>query len=288
MVGAEVSITPPVRGAASGAPGGSALNVREGRGHLALVAGVQVPAEAERPSVVPVGALAVLVTALRGQQVIPHEILIQLRVLVLLVAVLPVVSRRGRRGRRGRGALAGSLRGDRDGDGLALLANEPAPLVTRGDTCSRELKTPVNLHGPLRLPNIPRAVEDKRVRVRVFIFPLRPLRLGPPLQGHGGLQVDHLEFLLRQSLLQPLQVGLTRLQLRLDVLHRLQVHARHFSVGEFIPPVFGKFLLFPHVRVLTAGCDQPRCGAETVRRRRKLDVPCLTSATLYLCPEETG
>lgn len=271
MVGAQVTITPPVRGAASGATGGSAVNQRERRGQPAVVAGVKVPAVAERPPVVPVGVgrpLAVPADDFWCQQVIPHEIFIQLRILVFSVAARLVIIRLGGAS-RGRVPFlkAGFPWRDRDGDGLACLPAEPAPFPaevardTRCVTCRVELHASRVGHlGPLavaliipppRLPNILRLRKAERVSVKVFIFAFKPFRVVSLLSRHGGLQVDHLEFLLRQSLLEPLQVAFTYLQLRLDVLYGVQVHLGYFSVGEFIPPVFCKFLLFPHIDVQT-------------------------------------
>lgn len=295
VVGAQVPITPPVRGAASGAPGRSAVDVREGRGLPAVVAGVKVPAVTERPpgvpSVVPpVGPLAVPAAGLGCQQVIPDEILVELRVLVLSVAALLVVIGLRRGGGGGRALpLEAGLRGrDRDGDWLTCLAGEPAPLPAEGaddpgcDTCRME---PVGASAPLpvalivppeRLPDIPRVGQAKRVGVEVFILAFKPFRLVFFLSRHGGLQVDHLEFLLRQRLLQPLQVGFTSLQLRLDVLHAVQVHLRHFSVGKFIPPVFCEFLLFPHFDVHTGLlCHQPQSGNATVTEKGGRQLSCV-------------
>ena len=262
MVGAEVPITPPVRGATPGPPGGSAVNLREGRGQPAVIAGVKVPAVAERPSVVPVTAgrpLAVPADDVWHQQVIPDEILVQLRILVLSVAAHLAVIRLGD---DGRGHFPWR---DRDGDRLTCLAAEPAPLPAEGARDARRATRRVVPHAsrvghlgrpvpvalivpPRRFPNIRRLPKARHVRVKVFIFAFKPFRVVSPLSRHGGLQVDHLEFLLRQSLLQPLQVAFTRLQLRLDVLHRVQVHSGHFTVRKFIPPVFCEFLLFPHDR----------------------------------------
>lgn len=295
VVGAQVAITPPVRGAAPGAPGRSAVDVREGRGQPAVVAGVKVPAVTERPpGVPPVGPLVVPAAGLGCQQVIPDEILVELRVLVLSVAALLVVIglRRGGRGRAP--LLEAGLRGrDRDGDWLTCLAAEPAPLPAEGaddpgcGTCRME---PVGDSAPLpvalivppeRLPDIPRVGEAKRLGVKVFILAFKPFRLASFLARHGGLQVDHLEFLLRQRLLQPLQVGFTRLQLRLDVLHAVQVHLRHFSVGKFIPPVFCEFLLFPHFDVHTGLlCHQPQSGNATVAEKGGRQLSCVSSETV--------
>lgn len=272
MVGAEVPITPPVRGAAPGPAGGSAVNLREGRGQPAVIAGVKVPAVAERPPVVPVTAgcpLVVPADDVWHQQVIPDEILVQLRILVLSVAAhLAVIQLRD----DGRGRLhsvrAGFPWRDRDGDRLTCLAAEPAPLPAKGARDTRRATCRVVPHAsrvrhlghpvpvalilpPLWFPNIRRLPKARRVRVKVFIFAFKPFRVVSPLSRHSGLQVDHLEFLLRQSLLQPLQVAFTRLQLRLDVLYRVQVHSGHFSVGKFIFPVFCEFLLFPHIDVHT-------------------------------------
>lgn len=100
-----------------------------------------------------------------------------------------------------------------------------------------------------------------------------------PLPGDRGLQVYHLEFLLRQRLLEPLQVALAYLQLGLDVLHGLQVHLRHFSVGELIPPVFCEFLLLPHIDVLKEGFCARRSPV-TSRPRASVRAKCSASSTL--------
>ena len=92
MVGAQVSVTPPVRGAAAGAAGGSAENLREGRGQPAVVSGVKVPAVAERPQGVR-RPLVVPAAHLWSQQVIPDEVFIQLRILVFSVAPHVVIIR---------------------------------------------------------------------------------------------------------------------------------------------------------------------------------------------------
>lgn len=269
MVGAQVPITPPVGGAAPGAAGGSAVNLREGRGQPAVVAGVKVPAVSERPPGVPVGAgrpLVVPADDLWRQQVIPDEIFIQLRIFVFSVAAhLAVIRLRHASWGRVPSMKAGFPWRDRDGDGLTCLAGEPAPFPperahdTRYVTCRVELHAsgvrhlgslPVALiTSPLRFPNIPRLRKGKCASVKVLILAFKPLRVVSLLSRHCGLQVYHLEFLLRQSFLEPLQVGFTHLQLRLDVLYRVQVHFGHFSVGKFIPPVFCKFLLFPHIDV---------------------------------------
>ncbi len=271
MVGAQVPITPPVRGATPGAAGGSALDQREGRGQPAVVSGVKVPAVAERPTGVPAGAgrlLDVPADSFWCQQVIPDEIFIQLHILVFSVAAHLVIIRL-RDADRGRvpSPKAGFGWRDRDGDGLTCLAGEPAPFPAEGARDTRCAARRVEPHAsgvrrpgplpvalippPLRSPNIPRLGKAKRFGVKVFIFAFKPFRVVSLLPSHGGLQVDHLEFLLRQSLLEPLQVGLTCLQLGLDVLHRVQVHLGHFPVGKFILPVFCKFLLFPHIDVQT-------------------------------------
>lgn len=101
----------------------------------------------------------------------------------------------------------------------------------------------------------------------------------PPLSGDRGLQVYHLEFLLRQRLLEPLQVALAYLQLGLDVLHGLQVHLRHFSVGEFIPPVFCEFLLLPHIDVWKEGFCARRSPV-TSQPRASVRAKCSASSTL--------
>lgn len=263
MVGAQVPIAPPVRGATPGAAGGSAVDLREGRGQPAVVAGVKVLAVAERPPGVPADSS-------RCQQVIPDEIFIQLHILVFSVAAHLVIIRLRDSGGRVPSVKAGFRWRDRDGHGLTGLAAEPAPLPAEGAHDTRYVTCRVEPHAsgvrhpaplpvaliipPPRFPNITRLEKAKRVRVKVFIFALKPFRVVSLLSRHGGLQVDHLEFLLRQSLLEPLQVGFTRLQLGLDVLYRVQVHFGHFSVGKFIPPVFCKFLLFPHIDVQSGLC----------------------------------
>lgn len=130
MVGAQISITPPVRGAAPGAARGSALNLRTGRRQSAVVAGVKVRAESERPPGVPVGAgrpLVVRATDPWCQQVISDKIFIQLHVLIFSVASQLAVVRL-RHASRGRmpSVRAGFPRRDRDGHRLTCLAAEPA------------------------------------------------------------------------------------------------------------------------------------------------------------------
>ncbi len=98
MVRAQVPITPPVRGAASGAAGGSVVNLGEGRGQPAIIPGVKLPAVAVRTPAVPVGAgrpQVVPADDLRCQQVIPDEIFIQLRIFVFSVAAHFVIIRLG-------------------------------------------------------------------------------------------------------------------------------------------------------------------------------------------------
>lgn len=136
MVGAQVPITPPVRGAAAGAAGGSVRNVREGRGQPAIVAGVEVPAVSEGPPAVPLGAVRPLVVPAadsRCQQVIPDEILIQLHILILPVAAHLAVIGLGDE-TRGRidPAEGAHPRRDGDGDGLPCLAAEPALFPAEG------------------------------------------------------------------------------------------------------------------------------------------------------------
>lgn len=233
MVGAQVSVAPPVRGAVARAgPGG----LRQGRGQPAVVPGVKVPAVAERPEAVPGHQLG-------RQQVIPDEIVVELRVVVVSVPSSGLVVR---------GFLgAGPPGRHRDGDGLPGPAAEPAPVpdteaadaAAGGGGGGGPLRGTHLAPGPVGLLAPPGRLSGAAVRVAVLVL---------PLAGHGGLQVDHLELLLGQSLLQPLQVGFAHLQLRLDVLHGVQVHPGHLSVRELIPPVFGEFLLLPHPDDLTS------------------------------------
>lgn len=123
MVGAQVSIAPPFGGAAPRTPRSSAVNLREGRGQPAVVAGVKVPAVPERPPGVPVGAGRPLVVPDDGfgrQQVAPDKILVQLRVLVLSVAAgLTIILRFNY-------IKSHHPWWDWDGDGLAHPAAKPA------------------------------------------------------------------------------------------------------------------------------------------------------------------
>lgn len=237
MVGAQVSVAPPLGGAAPGAPRSSALNLRQGRGQPAVVTGVQVPAVPERPSGVPVRAGPPLVVPGGGgdgfgrQQVVPDEVLVQLRVLVLPVAAgLAVVPRRFDY------IKAPYPRWDWDGDWLARPAAKPASFGAKAAGHARSETGPVGLQPPgvwrrapgpvpsvvppLRFPNVHSDGACRRVGVKVLLFaPAGSPGLAPLPSGHGGLQVDHLEFLLGQSLLEPLQVAFAYLQLGLDVIH---------------------------------------------------------------------
>lgn len=263
MVGAEVSITPPVRGAAPGASGGFASsNLREGRGQSPVVPGVKVPAAEDRPPGVQMGAMrpvALSADALWCQQVIPNKIIIQFNIFVFSVAVLFVIIRQRDTGLgRVPSLKAGFPWWDGDGDGLAGLAAEPARLPTEdvGDPGSVTWKVKPDAHRvghlgplvipPLRFPKMSSMRNTECVGIKVYAYASKTLQVVSLLLSHGCLQVVHLEFLLRQSLLEPLQVGFTRLQLRLYVLDGVQVHSWDFAIGKFIPPVFGKFFLFPH------------------------------------------
>lgn len=239
VVGAQVAVTPPVGGAAPGAAGRSVLDVPEGRGQSAVVARVKVPAVSDGPPVLLVGALRPLVVPAADfgcQQVIPDEILIELGVVVFPVAAHLALVGPGDAARGRVAPLIGALpRRDRDGHGLTCLADELAPLPAEGGqepsrvTCwvkfgatrVRHLGSqPVELVvAPLRLMNVGRPGKYTLFGVEVLIFALKGFRMVLLLSVYRGLQVNHLEFLLRHSLLEPLHVAFAYLQLGLDVHH---------------------------------------------------------------------
>lgn len=289
VVGAQVAITPSVRGAAPGAAGRSVLDVREGRGQPAVVAGVKVPAVSDGPEVLLVIAQRPVVVPAADfgrQQVIPDEILIQLGVVVFPVAAHLHFVGAGDAARGRLAPLKGALpRRDRDGHRFTCLAAEPAPLPGEGDhdapRATRRLKLrdsrvrhpgsqPVALVvAPRRLINVGRPGERTFFGVKVLIFAVKDFRLVPLLPIDRGLEVNQLEFLLRHCLLESFQVAFAYLQLGLNVLHRFQVHLRHLSVGEFILPVLCEFLLLPHVDVLTWASDKPQ-SRERLKSRTKI------------------
>lgn len=290
MVGARVAITPPLRCAAPGAQGRSApVNLREGRGQSSVVSGVEVPAVTERPPAEGGRPVRVPARGLRRQQVIPDEIVVQLRVLVVPVAVLVVLhpgdGHGGGLGRRVPTPKAGVRRRDRDGDGLTCPAapfSAKGAVGSRGDSrCEGLQQAPrvrVGHHlgplpatfivPPLRFSNAARFDGDnRRLCVQLFVFAFEPFRAASLLPSHGGLQVNHFEFLLRQSLLEPPQVGFTFLQLTLDVLHGVQVHLGHISIGKLLPPVLGELVLFPHIDVDSRGDQRQKCWVSNLVRQ---------------------
>lgn len=241
---------------------------------------------AERPPAVPVSAGSLLTVSSRSlwcQQVIPDEIFIQLQILIFPVAAFLVVICTLDDGRgRVHSTKHGLLWRNRDRDWFAHLAAEPASLPAEGAgephcvatrsvvlhaTGVQRLHPPLVTLGvpPRRFPDILRFGKGRHVSVKVFIFAFKPFRVVSLLSGHGGLQVNHLEFLLCQSLLEPLQVGFACLQLGLDVLYRVQIHLGYFSVGKFFPPVFFEFLLLPHIDV-HAGLHARRSLVMQVRK----------------------